>query len=377
MSTEPTIRRIEAQVYRYPVPEPVTTSFGVMNDRPAVFVRVEDSEGRVGWGEAWCNFPSVGAEHRARLVEQVLAPIALGMTCDDPRKVFEVLSARTAVLALQSGEAGPFAQAIAGIDIALWDLAGQRAAMPLWKLLGGQSATINVYASGINPDSADVMARRMRDQGHRAFKLKIGFESALDLSNIETLRATLGESAVLAVDANQAWTLAEAKVRTQQIRRFGLAWIEEPLRADRPVEEWQTLAALAGTPLAAGENVSGAVNFERLIGSNAVQVVQPDLAKWGGISANQPVARAALDSGLHFCPHYLGGGIGLLASAHLLAAVGGEGMLEIDSNENPLRDELCGDVRSVREGRITLGDAPGLGFTAAGIATLERYRVRH
>ena len=96
MSAEPTVRRVEALVYRYPVTQPVTTSFGAMNDRPAVFIRVEDSDGRVGWGEAWCNFPSVGAEHRARIVEQVLAPIAAGAPCGDPPRVFEMLTARTA-----------------------------------------------------------------------------------------------------------------------------------------------------------------------------------------------------------------------------------------------------------------------------------------
>lgn len=376
MSEEPTIRRIEARVYRYPVAQPVVTSFGVMKDRPAVFVRVEDSEGRVGWGETWCNFPSVGAEHRARLIEQVLAPIAVGRVCGSPREVFDLLSERTAVLALQSGEPGPFAQAIAGIDMALWDLAGQRADKPLWKLLGGDDATIGVYASGINPKGADATVRSMRDRGHRAFKLKIGFALEADLANLEMLREILGESALLAVDANQAWTLGEAQVRARQLRRFGLAWIEEPLRADRPIEEWQSLAASAGTPLAAGENLAGKDNFDQVIRSKAVRVVQPDLAKWGGISGVVPVGRAVRDAGLDFCPHYLGGGIGLLASAHVLAAVGGGGMLEVDSNENPLRDQLCGAVRSVSEGRIALGNEPGLGLVP-DFSALERYRARH
>src|SRR5580765_1100132 len=154
----PAIARVEAHVLRWPVRVPVRTSFGVMHDRPAVLVRVEDAEGAHGWGEAWCNFPSCGAEHRARLIETLLAPLVVGRSFRSPRAAFDELSARTAVLAIQSGEPGPIAQAIAGIDIALHDLAARRAGLPLWRHLrddaGAPSAKagVPVYASGINPE---------------------------------------------------------------------------------------------------------------------------------------------------------------------------------------------------------------------------------
>src|SRR6187551_635245 len=127
------IRTIQAFCYRYPLATPVVTSFGRMLDRPAVFVRVEDDDGHVGWGEAWANFPSVGAEHRARLVNEVLAPAITGFVASHPQDVFETLTQKTSVLALQSGESGPFAQAIAGIDLAVWDLYARRRQLPLWK----------------------------------------------------------------------------------------------------------------------------------------------------------------------------------------------------------------------------------------------------
>ena len=92
-----------------------------------------------------------------------------------------------------------------------------------------------------------------------------------------------------------------------------------------------------------------------------LSVVQPDAAKWGGISACLPVARRIIDTGQSHCPHYLGGGIGLLASAHLLAAVGGDGLLEIDANPNPLHTMLHGPLGMITEGRVTLGSEPGLG----------------
>jgi L-alanine-DL-glutamate epimerase-like enolase superfamily enzyme len=114
-------------------------------------------------------------------------------------------------------------------------------------------------------------------------------------------------------------------------------------------------------PLAGGENVAGDAAFDEALAARVFRVVQPDMAKWGGFSGCLPVAQRILASGARYCPHFLGGGIGLLASAHLLAAAGGDGLLEVDSNENPLRTATAGPVNAVSAGRITLGDAPGLG----------------
>src|SRR6516164_3572597 len=115
------LRSLQAACYRYPLTTPIVTSFGRMNDRPAVFVRVEDEDGAHGVGEVWCNFPAIGAEHRARLINEVLGPMLSGRAIAHPAEVFDYLCAATSVLALQAGEQGPFAQAIAGVDIALWD----------------------------------------------------------------------------------------------------------------------------------------------------------------------------------------------------------------------------------------------------------------
>ncbi len=146
------IDKIEVFACRAPITTPVRTSFGEMHDRPAVFVRVTDTDGAMGWGEVWCNFPACGAEHRARLLETVMRPLLLGRSFTGPADTFTYLSQRTAVLAIQSGEPGPIAQTIAGIDLALWDLCARRAGQPLWRYLGGKSGDVNVYASGINPD---------------------------------------------------------------------------------------------------------------------------------------------------------------------------------------------------------------------------------
>ncbi|MDM0035855.1 mandelate racemase/muconate lactonizing enzyme family protein [Variovorax sp. J22P271] len=357
-----TLARLEALVFRYPVTTPVRTSFGVMHDRPAVFVRAEDVDGAVGWGEIWCNFPGCGAEHRARLLDTVMAPLLLGQPFAGPAHAWATLTERTAVLAIQSGEPGPIAQTIAGIDLALWDLSARRAGQPLYRHLGGTRGSVPVYASGINPDQPERMALRRRDEGYRAFKLKIGFGQQRDLANLDAMRRSLGDDAELMVDANQSWTLAEAQRMAPLLAPYALRWLEEPLRADRPWSEWQALKASTGMALAAGENLAGDDAFDAALAAGVLSVLQPDAAKWGGISAGLPVIRRAQAAGLRYCPHYLGAGVGLLASAHLLAAAGGDGLLEVDANDNPLRTEVAPAFQQLREdGRASLGEAPGIG----------------
>jgi L-alanine-DL-glutamate epimerase-like enolase superfamily enzyme len=363
------IRSIEAFCYRYPLATPVVTSFGKMLNRPAVFVRALDEDGVEGWGEAWSNFPAPGAEHRARLVNEVLAPGLVGRRFDSPAQAFEVLTKGTEVLALQCGEPGPFAQAVSGIDLALWDLSARRRRLPLWRLLGGQSRRIKVYASGINPGGAAQTAEAALARGHRALKLKVGFGAETDLANLAALRAIVG-AGMLAADANQGWSVDQALEMVPRLAAFDLRWLEEPIRADRPREEWRRLRAAAKMPIAAGENISSVEGFKDVLAEDVLGVVQPDIAKWGGLSACAGVARDILKAGKTFCPHYLGGGIGLLASAHLLAGIGGDGWLEVDANDNPLRDRFCGAVANVTDGTIVLGEEPGLGFTPdlSGIA---------
>lgn len=352
---------VEVFVLRSPVATPVRTSFGVMHDRPAVFVRVEDADGAQGWGEVWCNFPSCGAEHRARLIDTVFAPLLTSRAFGSAAEAFAFLSAKTAVLAIQSGEHGPIAQCIAGLDLALWDLTARRAREPLWRLLGGRRGEVPVYASGINPDRPEEIVAQRQGEGYRAFKLKVGFGREVDLANLRKVRDLLGPGVPLMVDANQAWTLDESLAMVAALRDFGLDWLEEPLRADRPWAEWLRVAQASAMALAGGENLIGEDAFALALEAEALQVLQPDAAKWGGISGCWPIIHRAMAMGVRYCPHYLGGGIGLLASGHMLAAAGGNGMLEVDANPNPLRTDIAPQFARPVEGRCALGDAPGIG----------------
>jgi L-alanine-DL-glutamate epimerase-like enolase superfamily enzyme len=352
--------KADALVFRAPIEQLVQTSFGIMHDRPAVLVRLEDEDGMVGWGEIWCNFPGVGAEHRARLFESTVAPILLGRTWEEPALAFKEMSRRLHILAIQSGEPGPIAQAIAGADIALWDLVAKRLDQPLWRLLGG-SPVVRTYASGLSPTHPEELAAIKREEGFRAFKLKVGFGAERDLANLRTLRDLLGADTTLMVDANQAWDPETARDMSRRLAEFKPLWLEEPLPADTPLADWNQLASASPIPIAAGENMRGDGQFDEAIRSGAFAVIQPDIGKWGGFTGCLPVARQAIAQGRTFCPHWLGGGVGLVASMHLKAAVGGAGYVEVDSNPNPLRAVLGAPYPLVNEGTVKLSDRPGLG----------------
>ena len=364
---------VRTLLFRAPLVEPVRTSFGVMHDRPALLVRVEDEDGVFGWGEVWCNFPTVGAEHRAHLLDSVVTPILCEHAWADPAAAYRELNRRLHILTLQSGEPGPMAQVIAGADIALWDLAARRASQPLWKMLGGTPA-VEVYASGLNPSGPERLAAEKLQEGYRAFKLKVGFGRALDCANLRALRALVGPLPLM-IDANQAWDPDTARAMSAALAEFTPLWLEEPIAADQPLSVWQLLARDSKIPLAAGENLRGTEAFDAALGAGAFGVIQPDPGKWGGFSGCVEVGKMALARGVMFCPHWLGGGIGLAAALHLKAAVGGAGYVEVDANPNPLRELGVIPAFKVHEGRITLNDIPGLGIVP-NLAAIEPYRVQ-
>jgi D-galactarolactone cycloisomerase len=356
-----TIARIDTFVLSAPISQPVVTSFGSIPERVCVIVRVEDTDGAHGWGDVWCNFPSYGAPHRGLVMHRTVAPMALGRTVDDPAVLWRELCGRVHVLAVQSGDAGAFASALAGLDTALWDLKARRANQPLAVILGGAVRDVPAYASGLNPDNGPETVERMRQQGYRRFKQKIGFGETVDLSVLRRIKDGLRPHEHLMVDVNQGWTCDEALRMAPALSEFDLDWVEEPIVADRPEAEWGALAAAFTSPLAGGENLRGQELLQAA--SNPVLgVIQPDVGKWGGISGCLAVGQAAVEAGKRYCPHWLSDGVGLMASAHLLAAVGGEGVLEVDCNPNPLRELTAQPFPALREGAFVLTQAPGLGI---------------
>jgi D-galactarolactone cycloisomerase len=359
MSMETRIEKVECWVLRAPIAEPVANAFGAMTNRPAVFLRITASDGAWGWGEVFSNFPQVGAEHRARLVASLFAPLLTGGPADDPAPVRALLEDRTRRMALQCGEPGPFAQITGAVDQALWDIAARRAGVPLWQHLGGGNR-VRVYASGIGPDRVAEVALAKRAEGFRAFKLKVGFGARRDVANLAAMREALGDDATIMCDANQAWSPDDAPARIAELAPYRPHWIEEPIAADEPHEAWRAVARASAIPLAAGENLRGQQAFDDALDAAYLAFAQPDVGKWGGISGGLDVARQADARDVAYCPHWLAGGVGLAASMHALAASGSvNGYAEVDANPNPLREEVF--PLAIEDGWVTLSDAPGLG----------------
>ncbi|MBY4897203.1 mandelate racemase/muconate lactonizing enzyme family protein [Cupriavidus sp. AU9028] len=377
LQTQPLqIESLDAFVFRAPAEPPVQTSFGIMHDRPAVLLRLRDKDGAEGWGEVWCNFPTVGAEHRARMALAYGRPVITSQPWSNPRQAWLTMLERFAVLMLQTGEPGPLHQIAAGIDMAMWDLAARRAGLPVWRALGGASAwPVPVYASGINPTDPQKLAVAKREEGYRAFKLKVGFGEARDMANLRAMREALGDDAVMMVDANQAWDAEQAIAAGRRMAPFDLLWLEEPVRADAPPQTWAHLARQQPLRLAGGENLSSMARYDDFIAQPGMSVIQPDAGKWGGLSGCIDVARRANAAGKWYCPHWLGAGIGLVASLHLKTAAGGDGYVEVDANPNPLRDTTAAPAMRVQDGCVQLPDAPGFGVTP-DLAALQAYAVR-
>jgi D-galactarolactone cycloisomerase len=355
------IESVEPIVLRAKIDTPIVTSFGTIPERAVLLVKVQDKDGGYGWGEVFGNFPAHGAENRAHLIRDYLAPVTKSETWNSPMSAFDTITRKTHIMALQGGEPGPFAQAIAGIDVALWDLTARKLGEPLWRLMGGTRNAVPTYGSGLNPNGFEKIIENKLNEGYNAFKIKLGFGQEKDVESITLLRSMIGECRMMA-DINQGWNVKTACANWPVYSEHDLKWIEEPLPVDRPLDEWRQIAALGGSPIAAGENLLGDEQFDSYIEANVLGVVQPDICKWGGYTKTLPLARRIIEAGQIYCPHFLAGPFGIMASAHCLAAAGGDGVLEIDVNPNPLRTELTGSLPKIKDGMMTLPKGAGLGI---------------
>ena len=374
------IKHVEAILLRARIDVPVKTSFGTMYDRPALLVRITDADGCVGHGEIWCNFPSRGAEYKASLLVNEFAYWLKERRFSSPAEVFDGLTTAFAVLGLQTADPGTLLQVIAGVDQALWDMVARRKGMRLCALFGAPGDAVKAYASGIHPKEAADRVRLAREREFTAFKVKVGFGEDVDRAGLASARELIDENHQLMIDANQAWTSPrQAADNINKLSRFDLTWIEEPLRASATERQWQALKKMISVPLAGGENVPTLGAVDACQAKELFAFVQPDIGKIGGFTgllrifggrdAAQPLPKSV------FCPHWLGGMVGLAASAHLLTVIGDAGLLEVDINDNPIRESLANwDVRPSRGGRIELPEDDGIGITP-DLAAMKEHDV--
>jgi len=347
--------------YEVELAAPIVSSFGARHQRGALLISVENVCGAVGWGEVWCGMPSSGALHRAHLLREFVAPVLAGMVVQDIGLCVQQLRRLLMPVERLAGEPGPVSQVLAGIDCALWDLAAKVAELPLYRLLGGHHrAAMPFYASGIAPDASATYLDALRDDGFAAFKFKAGYDDARTLPMLRAQYRRLHSGERMMIDANCGWELEAALAAADFLADVDLEWIEEPLAPDSPTADWQRLSQQARQPLAAGENLFA---LPRLVEAfDWLGVVQPDVAKWGGVTGVFELGQRALQAGLRFCPHSFGTRVAAATTAHVLAAVGGNGYLELDVNPNPLRTLVADMDWDLHAGRLQLTDEPGNGL---------------
>jgi L-alanine-DL-glutamate epimerase-like enolase superfamily enzyme len=352
------IKSISTYIFKAPVKKPVVSTLTTVNTRVALLVKVEDIDGIVGWGEIYATLPSFAADHKRNIVHQILFPLLKKEVFETPQACWSYLESKTLAMQIQTGEFGPFSSAIAGIDCAIWDLLARKNHLPLAEFLGGERRPLPAYASGLNPADGPEVVEQSRELGFTAFKQKIGFGESVDKNNLSKISSHLQKDEQLFVDVNQGWTIAQVRQIAPMLNSFPLHWVEEPLIANASVEDWLECASLLNAPLAGGENLRGD-DFAKQ--SDWLKVIQPDVGKWGGVTGNSMVAKAALNHQLRYCPHWLGSGLGLMTSAHVLSAIGGNGLLEMDVNENPLREILAEPFPTLQNGQLNLPDQIGIG----------------
>ncbi|MEV0289118.1 MULTISPECIES: mandelate racemase/muconate lactonizing enzyme family protein [unclassified Kribbella] len=259
------------------------------------------------------------------------------------------------------GRSGVATQAIAAIDIALWDLKAKRADLPLAKLLGAHRDSVRAYnTSGgfLHAPIEEVKERASKSlaDGIGGIKIKVGQpDTRIDLDRVRAVREHLGDDVPLMVDANQQWDRPTALRFGRVLEEFGLVWIEEPLDA-YDAEGHAQLAAALDTPIATGEMLSSVGEHVRLIEARAADIIQPDAPRIGGITPFLRLAALADHNGLQLAPHFA-----MEIHLHLAAAYPREPWVEHFEWLNPLFNERLETL----DGRMLVPDRPGLGFTTS------------
>ena len=318
-----------------------------------VLLRVEAEGGLVGWGEAW-GYSDAGAAHDA--LEHVVGPSIVGLDASDIEGVSRVLQGRHGAQGVNDAAM----QAISAVDIALWDIAGKAAGVPLYRLLGGaRRITIPFYASFFRYQDPEIVAERAgaaKADGFQHIKLHETGEA-----EICAARNAVGAETKLMLDISAAWEPREAREKIARFRAYDPLWFEEPLSSKDDFEALAQLRADTGIAIAAGENAAGTLEFTRMIKAGAVDYVQPNPTKAGGITVFREVVTIANSAGVVVIPHSPIFGPGLLASLHLSAGLSDDSIAEwlyykeIDA-------DLYGNAVVPEQGSIEVPQGPGLGL---------------
>jgi len=257
------------------------------------------------------------------------------------------------------GRSGLATQAIAAIDIALWDLKAKRAGLPLAKLLGAHRDSVACYntSGGFFSSPLEEIienAHNSLERGIGGIKIKVGQpDPRIDLNRVEAIRAELSDEVALMVDANQQWDRISALRIGRQLERYGLTWIEEPLDC-YDAEGHAMLADKLDTPIATGEMLTSTAEHRLLIERRSVDYIQPDAARVGGITQFLRIMALGEEAGLKLAPHFA-----MEIHLHLSAAYALEAWVEHFDWLEPLFNERL----RIAGGRMHVPARPGLGFS--------------
>ena len=375
------IERVDAIPVRRALDERFANAQKWIDSREYCLVRVEASDGTVGWGECWG--PVAG---NRELVDEWVAPWLRGRDPRETERIHDDL-----VFRLRSAfHSFVPASVVSGVDVALWDLRGKAAGEPVGRLLGGQRRdSVRAYATGhFFTDCEEFSTLRERvveearghvDAGFDALKNKIGLARHFpwgreeDVELVRAIREAVGDDVRLMSDANHAYDAADARWVADRLGELDVYFFEEPLPPEQ-FDAYGRVNAAVDVPLAAGESWAFAEEFDRAADAGAVDIVQPDVTSAGGLTAARRVADAASARGLRCLPHVFGTPVALAASLHLLSTLPGDPMLEFDRTPNDIRRRLVRDPIENDGNSVPVPEGPGLGIEVDPDA-VEEFRV--
>ncbi len=372
------ITRIVSHVLQTDMPEELGYSQQYYNKRSAHLVEVQTDEGITGWGE--CFGPGNVALGNKAIVERVIQPLVLGM---DPMDR-DVIWHKVYNLLRDHGQKGMPMQSLSGVDIALWDIAGKVAGLPIHKLIGGAHRThVQCYGYGMmlkRESVADHVARfvdeaaAIKDMGFAATKMKIGLGAKDDVKLAEAVRRGVGDDFPFMADANHAYCTADAFYVGRALGELDAFWFEEPV-APEDLDGYRELRAGLKVNIAGGEAEFNRWGWRSLLESRGLDIAQPEVCALGGITE---YLRVLALCHAHFTPvfnHVWGSAIAVSTNLQLLAAMpplpGGlfprEPWLEFDTTLNGFRDNLLAEPLNIQKqvtsngGLVAVPTGPGLG----------------
>ena len=328
----------------------------------SLLVRVQTDAGIEGIGE---SHAPVAPQVAKTIIEHLLGPVIMG---EDPRSVDVIWEKMYSTMRLRGHSTGFMTEAMAGIDIALWDIFGKSIGLPIYRLLGGgYTHRIKAYASGVpgttRQERVGNARRFVEEQGFTAVKGSIGRNTLeREVAEMAALVDALGDEAHLLVDAHGAYDAQTATELGLQLQALGVYWFEDPLMPEDHAG-YKQLADYLAMAVAAGETECNRYQFRDRLAARAVDIILPDVCRAGGISEGLKIARLADIHNTPWAAHVsMGTPIHIAAALHLAAATPNFLICECPTHPNPIGNNLLRTPVICEDGYFHVPEGPGLGI---------------